>query len=165
MGMLLKKTHKTQFLPRNPTKGSFCKLFHCVFFTSLGGDSFCFAIRGWLCLGSALLSACCGGRSVGFSPLLTQRGEFDGPQGDAGSEIQTSCFQPTHLCTQLSVTPFSHTGADKKMSYFVDSAVSGPAPYSAVRPAVMVSGPLPGPPRTSPTFPLTLLPASWPVLD
>ncbi|KAF6081071.1 ETS proto-oncogene 1, transcription factor [Phyllostomus discolor] len=32
------------------------------------------------------------------------------------------------------------TGAEKKMSYFVDSAVSGPAPYSAVRPAVMRQG-------------------------
>lgn len=56
-----------------------------------------------------------------------------------------------YLCTSSgSVNPFSHAGSGNKMSYFVDSPVSGPAPYSAVRPAVTVSG---APSRPSPGLP------------
>ncbi|KAG5196373.1 hypothetical protein JEQ12_011059 [Ovis aries] len=47
-----------------------------------------------------------------------------------------------HLLFGSSVSAFSHAGADGVMSYFVDSAVSGPATYSAARPAVLRQGPL-----------------------
>lgn len=57
-------------------------------------------------------------------------------------KIRTRCGSSTHV--GASVKTFSHAGAESlRMSYFVDSTASGPAPYSAVRPAVAVSGPLP----------------------
>lgn len=49
-------------------------------------------------------------------------------------------FKPSVGASSGSVNPFSHTGAESKMSYFVNSAVSSPAPYSAARPPVVVSG-------------------------
>ncbi|KAI4553135.1 hypothetical protein MJT46_016429 [Ovis ammon polii x Ovis aries] len=56
-------------------------------------------------------------------------------------EIHPSQLYPEMDGTS-SVSAFSHAGADGVMSYFVDSAVSGPATYSAARPAVLRQGPL-----------------------
>lgn len=56
------------------------------------------------------------------------------------------------------MSAFSHAGADGVMSYFVDSAVSGPATYSAARPAVLVrrTPPQPFPGPTLPSLALLL---------
>lgn len=61
---------------------------------------------------------------------------------------------------------FSHTGAESRMSYFVDSTGSSPVPYSAARPAVVVSGgPFPTPLPTQPSPLLPVLPVSWLPVD
>uniref|UniRef100_A0A8B9YLJ0 ETS proto-oncogene 1, transcription factor n=1 Tax=Bos mutus grunniens TaxID=30521 RepID=A0A8B9YLJ0_BOSMU len=60
----------------------------------------------------------------------------------AGSWEETVDFEGAHSGPILHSLSGKVVSADSVMSYFVDSSVSGPATYSAARPAVLRQGPL-----------------------
>jgi hypothetical protein len=76
--------------------------------------------------------------------------------------LRTLCplgVRSPHLgIARSSINAFFHTGAKSRMSYFMDSTMGSPVPYSAARPAVAVSASLFPASLTHPSFCSLLLP-------